>query len=451
MMRRNIVLLALVFFCFNSCVSELREDLDNLRREVNAQAQILEALQANLSITGVEEDTNGYRIVFSDGSAINLEDGKTPIIKIGASGNWFVDGVDTGVNAMAQDGMTPTVEIGNSGNWIINGTDTGTAANGVEGADAPRITAIVQTLTGFQFDFSDGSILKVPYAIGNKRIACWGDSLTAGNQWPVLLQNILGATYSIVNCGVGGENSLTIGARQGGLPMYIDKPFVFPEDTEELILGDYVNPPFMSLHTPEADVRPLLQGGFSTVNSCKIGGIECILRWTGTSWNDADGKYTIQRKYPGESYSVPAQSLVFTSSMRELRNLYANIYFIGQNGGFSSPDDLVAQYKKIAEFSGSADYIIIGLHKAGSVSRMKAIETAMQAEFGARFINLRRYLASNALRDGGYTPTPEDLFAMEMGECPPQFLSDGVHFNEKGNRVIANLTYQRMLDLGMSE
>lgn len=62
-----------------------------------------------------------------------------------------------------------------------------------------------------------------------KVIVCWGDSLTAPHQgtlkqkirgifvedhdYPSVLQKILGDDYEVINCGVGGENTLTIMGR----------------------------------------------------------------------------------------------------------------------------------------------------------------------------------------------------------------------------------------------
>lgn len=66
-------------------------------------------------------------------------DGSTPVITIGANGNWYVNGADTGVKAQGNDGATPTVEIGGNGNWFINGVDTGVKATGADGS-TPVIT-----------------------------------------------------------------------------------------------------------------------------------------------------------------------------------------------------------------------------------------------------------------------------------------------------------------------
>ena len=66
------------------------------------------------------------------------EDGDTPTI--GANGNWWIGGVDTGIPATGSngadgsdgsdgtDGLTPY--IGSNGNWWIGSTDTGIKATG---------------------------------------------------------------------------------------------------------------------------------------------------------------------------------------------------------------------------------------------------------------------------------------------------------------------------------
>lgn len=70
-----------------------------------------------------------------------------------------------------------------------------------------------------------------------KVIVCWGDSLTAPHRetlkqkihgifvedhdYPSVLQKILGDDYEVINCGVGGENTLTIMGRQGAYPFIL--------------------------------------------------------------------------------------------------------------------------------------------------------------------------------------------------------------------------------------
>jgi len=67
-------------------------------------------------------------------------DGVTPLITIGSNGNWFINGIDTGIKSTGADGLdgsdgeAPAITIGANGNWFIDGVDTGMKAAGDDGA-----------------------------------------------------------------------------------------------------------------------------------------------------------------------------------------------------------------------------------------------------------------------------------------------------------------------------
>ena len=80
--------------------------------------------------------------VWTKGGNIKGDKGDAPVIEIGENGNWFVDGVDTGVSSKGEsgadgtngeDGSTPY--IGENGNWWIGEEDTGIKAEGKDGTD----------------------------------------------------------------------------------------------------------------------------------------------------------------------------------------------------------------------------------------------------------------------------------------------------------------------------
>ena len=58
-----------------------------------------------------------------------------------------------------------------------------------------------------------------------RRVLCWGDSVTEGmamprgKDYPSRLQALLGPGYEVLNSGDGGENTVTIPARQGAVPL----------------------------------------------------------------------------------------------------------------------------------------------------------------------------------------------------------------------------------------
>ena len=191
-----------------SCADDSwKQELEDIKAELANQKQLIEALQQNSTITGIEQGNGQYTIKFSDGQAITLTNGKTPIITIGENGNWFIDGVDTGKPSKGEDGAdgadgsigtngedgtdgtngtdgkNPTIEIGVNGNWIINGTDTEVKAEGVDGKDAPNIISILNNPNELVFIFSDNSSITVPLSIKQyphygKNLFCVGDSYT---------------------------------------------------------------------------------------------------------------------------------------------------------------------------------------------------------------------------------------------------------------------------------
>ncbi|MBQ8339455.1 MAG: metallophosphoesterase [Clostridia bacterium] len=67
-------------------------------------------------------------------------------VTIGDNGNWFIDGVDSGVPAKGKDGTKVT--IGPNGNWFLDGEDTGIAAAGKDGSNGSNGTSGTQVTIG---------------------------------------------------------------------------------------------------------------------------------------------------------------------------------------------------------------------------------------------------------------------------------------------------------------
>ena len=170
---RHLLLILVAIFATSCADDSWKAELEAIKTELANQKALIEALQNNASITGIEQGNDSYTIHFSDGQSITLTNGQTPIITIGENGNWFINGEDTGKPSQGEngengtdgadgtdgvDGQTPTIEIGSNGNWYINGTDTGVRAEGTNGMDAPHIINILEISNSYYFYFSDGSI-----------------------------------------------------------------------------------------------------------------------------------------------------------------------------------------------------------------------------------------------------------------------------------------------------
>lgn len=282
---------------------------------------------------------------------------------------------------------------------------------------------------------------------------CDGDSLTFGAggtvSYPTVLNALLGGEWKVNNRGIGGENTVTIGARQGGMPMYIKEPITIPKDGSivqiptEVVDGITHYGLYSSFN--DSDVKPLLQGGSALINPCMIEGVECTLSWS-------NNNYRIKRNVVGErDFTTQPKSQILTASMRNTKGI--NILFIGQNGGYDGTGEgLTAQFEKLTDFKGDGKCIVITSHGNGYPN----VANVVKARYGAKHIDLKQYFSTKAiydaidlgLFDAATYPTAQDLTDMAAGNAPSSFRVDAIHFNTKGYKMLAYIVYLRMVTLG---
>ena len=315
-----------------------------------------------------------------------------------------------------------------------------------------------------------------------KVIVCWGDSLTSpgyknnfkghvkhffqGNKkYPEFFQDLLGDDFEVVNAGVGGENTLTIMARQGAYPMRLAHDVVVfrsGKKAYKTFVGNNDVPAFVSSYNGKK-VDPLLQNGWDDASSaqispCRIGDEEYELSSESTFWKETESflheyNYYIERvEAIDRNDTLKAGTEVVTYAMQHLRNCYANIFFMGQNGGFSDVADLIRQLKAMIRYSGSDRFVVVSFHKPNKViktiSRMKEMEDSLHAAFGEHYLNLRDSMLTNGLEYADLKPSDEDTDSIKVGQVPPQLLlPDGIHFKTEAYEVIANLIYRRFTAL----
>ena len=315
-----------------------------------------------------------------------------------------------------------------------------------------------------------------------KQIVCWGDSLTSphtGNgikgkvkrmnkndlAYPEYLQDMLGDEYEIVNGGVGGENTLTIMARQGAYPMRLAHDIVIFKSDEakyKTFIGNNDVSAFVSSYNGKS-VTPLIQCGWNEdspaqMNPCTVNDKNFHISSESKIWKE-EGKYKVEYNYYIEADdewtstdTIKEGSIVNTYAMKKLRNKYANVFFVGQNGGFDDAADLIRQLNAMIEYSKSKRYIVISFHKPNEVmntiSRMKEMEDSLSRSFGKHYINLREYMINHGLADAGLKPTQEDRDSMTKGQVPPQMMTDGCHFTPKGYEEVAKLVFDKIKELG---
>lgn len=286
---------------------------------------------------------------------------------------------------------------------------------------------------------------------GVRLVVDFGDSLTANGVWSNILQALLGSNYKVVNCGVGGENVPAIASRQGGVPTFITESFVLPADTSTVEISSVANPRLKNM-LYDAETRLLRQGQGNSVNPCYVQGVECTLSITQTSSTSTDAVWYLRRnKEATDAITIAANTPIFMYGAKAYKNPFATCLWIGQNGGYSNNDDLVDYYKRMIEFSGTSNYVLIGLHTGNAATRAD-LENTMTKAFGLHYINWRKYVSSlEAFKDAKLEPTQADLDAIAVGSLPPAFWSsstDAVHLNTTGYTLLGNLVYKYFQMLG---
>lgn len=289
---------------------------------------------------------------------------------------------------------------------------------------------------------------------GKETVNCWGDSLTRGvgvgssysKAFPYVLYGLLDGR-EVINCGVGGENTINIASRQGGLPNIV-KPFTIPANASK------VEVKLTNIYGGSTGI--LLQGGSALdpttgqyvmtaqINPCSINGVEGTLTYE-------NGKYYFSRSENGESVIVSRPTPLITYAMKSMRD-NINIIWIGTNGGFTTSAELIECVEAMIDYMSPINkkYIVIGIHHLVSTvaETFETIEKNMAMHFGRRYINQREYMIEYGLSDAGITPTNEDTAAISQGKIPPFLLYDDVHYNDKGYNIIANLVVERGKELG---
>ena len=270
-----------------------------------------------------------------------------------------------------------------------------------------------------------------------------GDSLTQGaggnkNSMTKVTSKLLGDKWDIDNMGVGGENTLTIGARYGAIPMYIEEPILIPKTTSKIEIN------CLKSMFDDSIVKPLILGK-AGVNPCYIDGIKCKLTRNGN-------KYYINRVHKGFTDHKTKPKTIIETNLSRKKYDFATI-FIGQNKGYNTPEDLLHQIDLFVKHKGDKNIIIITSHGNGDSLTVAPIAK----KYKNKHIDLKKYMSSKAIYDAidfgllpnnGKYPTKEDLDNMKQNLAPKSLLHDNIHFNSIGYELLGRLRYKKGIELG---
>lgn len=311
-------------------------------------------------------------------------------------------------------------------------------------------------------------------------IVCWGDSLTAGSSgnvsYPLTLQkyintylcNIYDLRYSVenpasysrldwedykisipvVNMGAGQEDSATILGRSGVVPYVVGRAFVIPAETEAVTI---------QIRSQSGKrVTPLTAGNVG-INPVSIAGIQGTL--TLDTGNQGSGIYTYRftRLEAGAETPVEKGEVITTAGQEQYRE-YIHIIWLGTYGEFNTAEQLVKEAQALLQRQNinTERYLVIGpcatwgSWQNANASTLDAIDSAMLQAFGNRYVNLRKYLIEDGLRDAGLSATKQDMESISRGMVPNSFRSNagGADLNGVAYELLGQLVYDRMELLG---
>lgn len=303
------------------------------------------------------------------------------------------------------------------------------------------------------------------HSSAKRKIILWGDSIT-GTDFLAAVKNELEPMWEVIRAGVGGDNTLQIASRQGGIQMIVDKPFIIPASskTKVQISGLYASENQDGEQIPQkvqatiwfTDPEPMQ---CPKLNPVIINGVECIISYQ-------NGKYYLQRNTDSfEDTQVNAGDYVYTYAQRTYTDVALSVIYMGTNGSYKDYETLVHQHQKMIDFiqSNGGDYIVLGYHYNKNIQRgcptwSPEYVSAMTTAFGDHFVDLRTVGNQNGVRllkeTGLITDASQigasDLEALSNGEWPILFSpSNNVHPTKNGAYAIAILLHDRMKELGI--
>lgn len=337
-----------------------------------------------------------------------------------------------------------TVFADAAGNVALGVTDTGEVVvpklNG--GVSSPELPAIIAN-----------NVAGLSKSTRNK-VSAIGDSLTQGyfggsggktaDAWPARLATLVGGTVEVTNLAYSGyavdEESIRIGA----LPVPLT------------VTGGSI--PASGAVTVTTTAVIGWRDATTTRNFTGfLAGIPGTLTKT-TSSTD----FTFTRAAAGAVTPVPAGT-VFVSDFAG-HDAETLVIMIGHNNAAynaKGPDASVAEHvskgiKRIAAWhsrqvkqilvmsvttkntwtSGTAGYLTV-----------QAINAQLEADWGTRYYDLRRYLVNQAIYDLGITPTSDDLASMAADTLPTSIMDPGdvTHYSKATAALVGERVYEYLI------
>ena len=93
-------------------------------------------------------------------------------------------------------------------------------------------------------------------------------------------------------------------------------------------------------------------------------------------------------------------------------------------------------------------YIVISLTYKGGISDIDEVNSVLAEEYGDHFLDVRKFMLNYGLDLYKLHPTAQDTQDISDGEIPTSLRSDYVHGNNYFYDIVAQLVYDRGVELG---
>jgi hypothetical protein len=239
----------------------------------------------------------------------------------------------------------------------------------------------------------------------------------------------------VYNIAVNDETIYGMAARQGGIPAMLS-PFTMRADKRHTEV--YLT----NTEDMDLDLDLSKNGG---LNPCTIDGVEGLL-------SKINGKYYFTRSNSGEEKIIDTTTEVVTRAM-QLRGNDINVFFLGNDSIYDTPDKAVEIYQKMVEAIPAEDkkYLIVGPIK-GKAQSISDTNKIFSDTFGDNYLDLREYLTKQAADDIGLTLSEADAELANGNFVPSEFFEnsslDSNFLSDVGAEAVGTGVYQRLDKLG---
>lgn len=285
-------------------------------------------------------------------------------------------------------------------------------------------------------DANPNSIEGMPMSMINEPmpISCWGDSFTLSADESIPSYAGIMAVLknrTIYNIAAAEDSLVAVAGREGGIPLMVT-PFIIPNDkTPVEIIIDNADGERMYLDFHKN----------AGLNPCVINGVEGMI----SKMND---KLFFTRAASGDRMMITEPSAIETRGM-ELRRDDITVFFVGSDEIFSDPAKTVKIYRKMADSLGSNDKYIVMSPVIGDRATLEAVENAMEAEFGEKFVNTRKLVCQSTDRVAEIYEVSEDgVKQANNGDIPAEYFFDENYFSEKGSYAVGLIASDALENLG---